>query len=232
VVTGDQYATLKSLQLAAPHISKILTAHFRAPDDDPIPIPRPNTKWSKISINGVPTGVTDSRGPYNPTENHNSITANNPSYARLPITQRPSWVRPPTSYTEGTISSLSVAFEDPDGSLLQSLLAEKYLYVHGHRATICKWKQRQPSRKDNLKATTAAQTADSGSSDDKDDEDIEIQLTTQPTQVTSQPAGPSRQPRDNTAQAQTTQQTTSNPATATRRPNPPHNAKGKARKVT
>jgi hypothetical protein len=158
VVTGDQYATLKSLQIAAPHISTILTNHFRAPNNNPIPVPRPNTKWSKISINGVPTGVTDTHGAYNPTENHNSITTNNPSYTRLSITQRPSWVHPPTSYTKGSISSLSVAFEDPDGSLLRSLLAEKYLYIHGHRATIRKWKQQQPSCKVSLKATAPAQT--------------------------------------------------------------------------
>ena len=94
---------LKTLQIAAPHVSKILTSHFCAPEDDPIPVARPNTKWSKISINGVPTGVTNDRGTYNPTENHNSITANNPSYARLPITQWPSWVRPPTSYAEGSM---------------------------------------------------------------------------------------------------------------------------------
>jgi len=34
----------------------------------------------------------------------------------------------------GAISSLSVAFEDPDGSKLKTLLAERYLYLFGNRA--------------------------------------------------------------------------------------------------
>jgi hypothetical protein len=76
VVTGDQYATLKSLQSAAPHISTTLTNHFHAPEDNPIPVARPNVKWSKISINGIPTGVTSSCEAYNHTENHNSLITN------------------------------------------------------------------------------------------------------------------------------------------------------------
>ncbi|KAN0113864.1 hypothetical protein V8E52_007336, partial [Russula decolorans] len=50
------------------------------------------------------------------------------------ITQKPSWVRSPSSLTTGTSSSLSIAFEDPDGSQLKSLLSIRQLYLFGARA--------------------------------------------------------------------------------------------------
>jgi hypothetical protein len=126
-----------------------------------------------------------------------------------------------------------VAFEDTDGSILRSLLAEKYLYVHGHRATICKWKQRQPLHKDNLKVTTPEQTSESGSSKDEDEEDVEITLTPQPSKDTEQPSTSSGSLRETTTTAQTSQSNTNTVKTKAtiRQPNPPCNAKGKACKV-
>jgi hypothetical protein len=187
-------------------------------------------KWSKISINGVLSGVTASCGAYNQTEMHNSLIINNPSYACLSVTQRPSWVRPPTFYTKGSVSSLSVAFEDPDGSKLKSLLVEKYLYIHSHQATIRKWKQRQPIRKDTSKPTTPEQPSGSGSNKDKDNEDIETYLTPQPP-TENQPASTSSTP---SAAKSTAPTQSSKPANQIkpRPPNPPHNAKGKTCKVT
>jgi hypothetical protein len=230
VVTRDQYATPKSIQTAAPHISAILSNQLNTPTDKPIPVARPNVKWSKVSINGVPTGVTASCSTYNQTKMHDSLIINNPSYARLPVTQWPSWVRPPTSYTEGSVSSLSVAFEDLDGSKLKSLLAEKYLYIHGHWATICKWKQRQPICKDTSKPTTPEQPSRSRSNKDEDDEDVEIHLTPQPP-TENQPAGTS----STLSSAKSTAPTqSSKPANQIkpRPPNPPCNIKGKTCKVT
>src|SRR5712671_2471670 len=69
-----------------------------------------------------------------------TLAAHNPTYANLSITYKPSWVCSPTSYTSGDISSLSVAFEDPDRSKIKSLLVERHLYLFGNRATIKKWK--------------------------------------------------------------------------------------------
>jgi hypothetical protein len=68
-------------------------------------------------------------------------------YATLPITFRPSWVRNPSSYTSDAVSSLSFAFEDPDGSLASSLLTNKTLYIFGATAITKKWKQRPPTKK-------------------------------------------------------------------------------------
>jgi hypothetical protein len=49
--------------------------------------------------------------------------------------QKPSWVHTSSS-------SLVVAFEDPDGMRLKSLLVAWHLFAFGTRATIRKWKQR------------------------------------------------------------------------------------------
>jgi hypothetical protein len=38
------------------------------------------------------------------------------------VTQLPSWVRPPSSLLPHSSSSVVVSFEDPDGSILLSLL--------------------------------------------------------------------------------------------------------------
>jgi hypothetical protein len=99
-------------------------------------------KWSKILINGLPTGVTDSRGAYTPDECHTTLVSENPSYAPLIIAQKPNWVKPPLSLKPGSSSSLVMAFEDPDGSKARALLGAKHLYAFGTRATLRKWKQR------------------------------------------------------------------------------------------
>jgi hypothetical protein len=111
-------------------------------DDDPLPPPhtRPNVKWSKILINGTPTG--DSAD-----ECHEALSSENPAYASLLVTQKPSWVRPPSHYSAGSSSSLVVAFEDPDGTVIKMLLTEKHLYAFGARVTVKRWKQRPPQPK-------------------------------------------------------------------------------------
>lgn len=113
-------------------------------DQPPI---RTNVKWSKLLINSVPTGhptaaTEESWRTYTPDECHKSLTANNPSYTTLTITQKPSWVRIPTTYNRGTRSSLVFAFEDPDGSARRSLLSNKQLFIHGVRAKVSHWKEK------------------------------------------------------------------------------------------
>jgi hypothetical protein len=67
-------------------------------------------------------------GAYTPEELHSFLTNANPAYTSLSVTQLPSWVCPPTSYSTGSISSLSLSFEDPDGSKLKALLSQHYIY--------------------------------------------------------------------------------------------------------
>jgi hypothetical protein len=115
-------------------------------DSSNIPI-RTNIKWSRLLLNRIPTGITDKHGAYSPDTCHNALMADNPAYASLTITQRPSWVKDPSSYKTGSMYSLSFAFEDPDGSLALKLLSEKELYILGSVATIKKWKQKPPKAK-------------------------------------------------------------------------------------
>jgi hypothetical protein len=105
-----------------------------------------------------------------------ALTAINPTYASLQITQKPSWVRPPSSYPHGSASSLSVTFEDPDGSKMKALLTERYLYAFGNRATVKKWKYRLNKTKDNSNAN--ADKHDQASDSNDDEEDVEIAITT------------------------------------------------------
>jgi hypothetical protein len=179
VVTGAPNATSHSLQAAAPYISTILTQAFKLPSDHALPA-RPNVKWSKLTINSVPTGASDTCGAYTHTENHNSLKMNNPTYTALTVTQQPSWVCPPTSYSPGAVSSLSVAFKDPDSSKLKAILAEHYLYIHSHRASICKWKYHQPKHKEHAKEAATPHSMHGESVPDDNEEDIEIQLTPMP----------------------------------------------------
>jgi hypothetical protein len=106
------------------------------------------------------------------------LAANNPTYASLPVTQKPSWVCTPSSYSVDSSSSLVVAFKDPLGANLKSLLADQHLFAFGTRATIKKWKQRTTkhkptSKNDDLKS--------------EDEEDVEI-LTRAQTPTLARPA--------------------------------------------
>jgi hypothetical protein len=169
---GGPTSILTTLQIAAVHISATLKDILKTPSNTCLPAARPNVKWSKISINGVPTSVSNKHVAYTPTECHDALTSINPLYAQLTVTQRHSWVRTPTSYHEGAISSLSVAFEDPDGSNLETMLTEQYLYINGTRATVKKWKHRPPNCKDNAKNPAAQHTMDGDSSPEDDKEEV------------------------------------------------------------
>jgi hypothetical protein len=190
IVTGGPTVTPHALLASAPYISKILAKSFQLPASTPLPAARANTKWSKITINGVPTGASDKRGVYTPDECQAALAAINPSYATLLVMQKPSWVRPPTSYSSGAVSSLSVAFEDTDGSILRMLLTERYLYAFGNRATVKMWNYRQTNRRDNSDNTTAKHTEGGDRTDEENVESVLTPLTPRPRQQ-QQPANES-----------------------------------------
>ena len=84
-----------------------------------------NVKWSKVLINGMPLqGTGSAPGPTPSAACHVSLTAENPSYKALKVTQMPSWVRAPGTYTSSNKDKLSlvVAFEDPNSSLARDLI--------------------------------------------------------------------------------------------------------------
>ncbi len=122
VVTARPDTSAYQLTQASHFISDILSI-FLSHDSSPLPITsHENVKWSQLLINGIPTGVSSSRGPYSPSECQQVLMADNPAFWTLRLTQPPSWVRAPSTYGPGSISSLVVAFKDPSGESLRSLL--------------------------------------------------------------------------------------------------------------
>ncbi|KAH9953514.1 hypothetical protein BC827DRAFT_1273394 [Russula dissimulans] len=134
IITAGPSTPSKVLHEASPHIGSIIHKAFRQDSSAPSPPVRPNVRWSKLLIHGVPTNASESQGPSNPDECHEALLATNPSYSSLLITRKPSWVCSPSSYQSGSVSSLVVAFEDPDGSTLRSLLQSRHLYIFGTQA--------------------------------------------------------------------------------------------------
>ncbi len=166
IVIGGHNVMLNQLQLAANTIAQAFTNSYAAAVNPPPPPTWANVKWSKLLINGLPTGMSNTWGPFTPEECHQSLAANNPTYATIIVTQKPFWVCSPSSYIAGSSSSLIVAFEDLDGTKLKSLLVAQHLFAFGTRATIRKWKQRitkckSPSNNNDIKL-------------EDDEEDIEI----------------------------------------------------------
>ncbi|KAH9954480.1 hypothetical protein BC827DRAFT_1272622 [Russula dissimulans] len=134
IVTAGPSTPSKILYEASPHIAQALHKGLRQAPSAPTPPVRPNVRWSKVLIHGVPTNASGSQGPSSPNECHEALLATNPSYSSLLITRKPSWVRAPSSYKPGSASSLVMAFKDPDGSALRSLLQNRYLYIFGTQA--------------------------------------------------------------------------------------------------
>ena len=66
----------------------------------------------------------------------------NPFYCTLHLTQLPSWVKSPALYSSGSLSSLVVVFEDPDGKILKGLLAQRHLFAFGHVGKLTQRKQK------------------------------------------------------------------------------------------
>jgi hypothetical protein len=159
VITGGHMTTAQQLRDCTDTLATALAEDQTWSEDDPLlpPLTRPNVKWSKLLINGTPTGVLPDRAhAYSPEECHEALASENPYYSSLLVTWKPSWVRPPSQYTAGSSSSLVVAFEDPEGTQAKTLLAEKHLYAFGVRVTVKKWKQHSPKLKNPPPSPTVA----------------------------------------------------------------------------
>jgi len=142
VVMAGPDTLVYQLTQASHFISDTLSIYL-SHDSSPLPITsHENVKWSCLLINGIPTGVSSSRRPYTSSECLQALVADNPAFHTLRLTQPPSWVRAPSTYTPGSLLSLVVAFKDPSGDSLQSLLARKTLFAFGHSGDLWRWKQK------------------------------------------------------------------------------------------
>jgi len=66
-------------------------------------------------------------------------------YFEKKVCQLPSWVCQPSLFQPGSQSSLVLAFKNPDGSITQSLLSQRYLYAFRAQCKVKKWCQPPPS---------------------------------------------------------------------------------------
>ncbi|KAI9438470.1 hypothetical protein F5148DRAFT_1261036 [Russula earlei] len=121
VIWGGPNTTAHNLMTSLPAISEALQA--------------------SLSVNSI------SAPQEPPPECHQALLAENPTYATLTITQPPSWVRPPSTYAPGVHSSLSVSFEDPDGTKAQALLRLCTLHMLGHVVTLKNTNKKHPTPK-------------------------------------------------------------------------------------
>ncbi|KAH9018304.1 hypothetical protein EDB84DRAFT_1566504 [Lactarius hengduanensis] len=129
ILMGGPNTMAHQLQLAIPTICQHFSEKLLGSHD---PTPPPHQTKPKMVENS----------------HQQPLIAENPTYAALTVTQRPSWVRSPTSYSVNTLSSLVVVFKDLDGSLARGLMASKTLFIFGHCATLRKWKQQSHPSKD------------------------------------------------------------------------------------
>ncbi|KAI9428870.1 hypothetical protein BJY52DRAFT_1200759 [Lactarius psammicola] len=142
VVVAGPDTTAHHLTSASRFISDTL-ASFLSASQSPLPLlARENCRWSRLLINGLPTGCSLTRGPYTAAECHQALSADNPIYRSLRLTQAASWVRAPSTYGPGSASSLVIVFEDPSGESMRSLIEGRTLYAFGHAGELRRWKQK------------------------------------------------------------------------------------------
>lgn len=129
ILTFPHHTKLSLIQDHLPSIRKAmgLPAHQTISHDAP---------WSKIILSGV-FARTHRDEPVYTGETLREALLRNPAISRLNITQNPRWVRP-SEFIDGFKSSISFAFEDPDGSNLKSLLKTN-LFMFGAPVRAKRW---------------------------------------------------------------------------------------------
>jgi hypothetical protein len=106
---------------------------MQPPSLTPLPI-WPNIKWPKLLINRVPT---DNKVAYPRsllTGGLSQGTLRRELLIHIPqchTINGPPGSKPPSLNHDGAVSSLSISFEDPNGSRIAALLASKTLFSFG-----------------------------------------------------------------------------------------------------
>ncbi|KAF9784558.1 hypothetical protein BJ322DRAFT_1021289 [Thelephora terrestris] len=99
----------------------------------------PNTRWSRVTLSHVFTGKEPDSPAYSPEALHEELFTHNPNYMSFIIRQYPSWIRNPKNFTNGQTSSISFAFEDPDGTHAQCLIGTSLTAFGNLRCTLKAW---------------------------------------------------------------------------------------------
>ena len=99
----------------------------------------PNTRWSCVTLSHVYTGKGPDSSHHTPDTLHEELTLNNLSYARLTVRQLPTWIRNPDSFKDGQLSTISFAFEDPDGNITRQIMGTSLTAFGNLRCSIKAW---------------------------------------------------------------------------------------------
>ena len=108
----------------------------------------PNTRWSRMTLSHIYTGKEPNSPIFNPEDIHEELTLQNPKYAQLTIRQLPTWLRNPSSFKESQVSSVSIAFEDHDGSIAHQLTSTTLTAFGNLRCTLKPWVLKKPTKED------------------------------------------------------------------------------------
>jgi len=129
ILSFPHHTKLSLIQDHLPSIRKAmgLPAHQTISHDAP---------WSKIILSGVFARTLRDEPVYSGETLYEALLRN-PAITRLNITQKPRWVRP-SEFIDGFKSSITFAFEDPDGSNLKSLLKTN-LFMFGAPVRAKRW---------------------------------------------------------------------------------------------
>jgi hypothetical protein len=100
-----------------------------------------NGRWTKLVIGNVLVRHWDSPDQYSPAELLTELRfSNTTSFENLRVTQEPRFVLP-AERIRGSHSSISLAFEDPDGSIGKKLLRTP-IFMFGNRTTVREWRDK------------------------------------------------------------------------------------------
>jgi hypothetical protein len=98
-----------------------------------------DTPWSKVTLRAVYARDSPSSNVYSEDDLLTSLMAN-PVMSKIKITQMPRWVRCPEDI-DGFKSSISFAFEDPDGQLIK-LILKTQLFMFGSPIRAKRWEDK------------------------------------------------------------------------------------------
>ncbi|KAI5117005.1 hypothetical protein M0805_004390 [Coniferiporia weirii] len=108
----------------------VLRAALRVPLTHPLTISQ-DVKWAKVILGRVITRDSPAHPLFTDAQLLDGLSVN-PHFLTLHLTQLPRWLRQPESISSDR-SSITFAFEDPDGSLLQQFCARP-LFLFGQSA--------------------------------------------------------------------------------------------------
>ena len=101
-----------------------------------------------MTLSHVYTSTDPDSSTFSPEDIHEELTLHNPSYAQLTVRQLPTWLRNPSTFKNGQVTSVSLAFENQDGSIARRLAGSTLTAFGNLRCTLKNWVPKKPHKED------------------------------------------------------------------------------------